>query len=37
MLRVDWDAATGRLPAHPGVWTDGSLTFDEISDAASAR
>ena len=30
---VDWDAAAGRLPANPDVWTDGGLVLDEVSGA----
>ena len=33
---VDWEAAAGRMPADPDVWTDGSLVRDEISGASFA-
>ena len=33
---VDWDSAADRMPAHPDVWSDGSLVCDEVSGSAFA-
>ena len=36
LVDVDWEAAAGRPPSDPDVWTDGSLVRDDVSWASFA-